>query len=177
MKKFIIALLLTACLPLSALNYWPVENYSFTAIARGGYDFVNKTPNINVGIGFSIGIFKAELEIGGTQFILPDLSEYKMPYAATMCGFTFGTKHSVYAMIGITNWALVELNSDDHTKYTLCDGFRGKAKIGANFSLTERLIFNVDLSGICPYFRRQPNQRCYVDYTNVFLSAGLGFKI
>lgn len=177
MKKFIIALLLTACLPVSALNFWPTEDYSLTVIARGGYNFLSKTPIVNGSLSVSIRYFKAEIEVGGTHVVLPDLSEYKIPYAATMCGMTFGDKHSVYAMVGITNWALVELCPDDHTKYAICDGFRGKLKIGCNFSLTEWLIFNIDFSGVCPHFTRSTKQQCYIDYASVFLSAGIGFKL
>ncbi len=177
MKKFIIALLLTACLPVSALNYWPTEEHTFTVIARGGYDFIGRTPIINGGVGASIGWLKLELEIGGTQLTFPDLSKYNLPYAATMCGFTFGDKHSVYAMIGITNWALIELNPDNHSQYALRDAFRGKIKIGCNFLITKNLIFNIDFSGICPHIERSTEQHCYRDFSSLFLSAGLGFKI
>ena len=71
MKKVMLSLLLAVLLPLSALAYNPYGNWNDVNVdvtARGGYNFLEKTPLVGGALGVNFYGFRAEVEIGYTSF-------------------------------------------------------------------------------------------------------------
>lgn len=177
MKKLIIVLLLTACLPLSAKVYTPKNNIcALDIIARGGYNFFENTPLACGSIAMQLYYFRTEMEVGWTYFPLPDNSDEHFCCVSTMVGCSYESTHSVYAMIGLANWGNAAINTDKPNLYVLKSMMRGKVKIGCNLFMTKRLFFNMDLNYIWPPLTKHPTQEIFTAYTGLNLTIGLGVR-
>ena len=176
MKKFIIALLLTAVLPFSAKTYGQfVKPLAIDITARGGYNFLENAPLAGGSVTLQIFNIRAEMELGWAQFTLPNVSKGNLCYFSTMVGYSYEFNHSVYAMIGITNWGNAELDFQKHDLYNVRSDIRGKVKVGCNLYMTQRLFFNIEMSYIWPPLS-PPGDFCY-RYSGLAITAGLGVRL
>ena len=176
MKKLIIVLLLTVAVPFSLKATTPEEqSCNIELIARGGYNFLENAPITSCAIVMQLWSIRTEMDIGWTQFTLPDNSKSNFCCISTMIGYSYITKHSFYALIGIANCGATKITTDESLPYTLESMMRGKVKVGCNLFVTKKLFFNIDLSYIWPPLKKHPE--FYTTYTGLNLTAGLGVKI
>lgn len=177
MKKLIIVLLLTACLPLSAKVYTPKNNIcALDIIARGGYNFLEKTPLACGSIAMQLYNFRTEMEVGWTYFQLPNDFKRHFCCVSTMVGYAYISTHSVYAMIGLANWGTAEIDTEESNLYILESTMRGKAKIGCNLFMTKHLFLNIDLNYVWPPLKKHPTTELFTVYTGLNLTVGLGVR-
>ena len=173
MKKIIIALFITVFLPITASAYSPTSYRDVVVdiTARGGYNFMESVPLAGGAVGVEFWGLRAELEAGWTYFNMPsDLLKQDFCYISPMIGYSYGFNHSVYAMVGITNWGYLE-NGKNEQQFRQ-DIIYGKLKVGCNLFLTRNLFVNLDLSYLLP--RRMENY-C-ITYKGFNLKGGIGFR-
>ncbi len=176
MKKLIIVLLLTVAVPFSLKATTPeAPSGNLEIIVQGGYNFLENAPITSGAIVMQLWKIRMEMDIGWTQCTLPDNSKSNFCCISTMVGYSYTTKHSFYALIGIANCGVTEITTDENHPYKLESIMSGKVKLGCNLFVTKKLFFNIGLSYLWPPLKNHSN--FYDTHTGLNLTAGLGVKI
>ena len=173
MKKIIILLLLAVVLPLSAsaYSYGGYKDVTVDITARGGYNSMENVPLVGAAVGVQFYGLRAELEAGWTTFNMPTpLAKENFCYISPMIGYYYGLNHTVYAMIGITNWGYTDLYYEEPMFKQ--DIIRAKLKVGGNLFINEHIFLNLDLNYIIP---NRMGEYC-LTYKGFNLLGGVGFK-
>ena len=176
MKKVMLSLLLAVLLPLSAFAYNPYKDWMGVHVdvtARGGYNFLEKTPLVGGALGVNFSGFRAEVEVGYASFnTCYDFSKKGFCYVSPMFGYVYGFNHEVYAMAGIMTGGLSEEDFTTGEIFYRDDAIYGKLKAGCNFFVTSNLFVNLDMSYIVP---RNYDYRC-CSYEGLNFQVGVGVR-
>lgn len=178
MKKTILALLLAMVLPISASAYSPYGSHGVAVdvTARGGYNFLEKSPIAGGAVGVNIWGFRAEFELGWTRFKMWDQDQKDLFYLAPMVGYCYSWGHDCYAMFGVSNWGSFGHIKDYYPEYAWKDTMCGKLKIGGNFFLSEHFFINVEASYMFPFYSRYYGVPVELIYQGFNLCAGVGVR-
>ncbi len=145
-----------------------------SAIAYGGYNFMESSPLVGGAIAVEAFFIRAELE-GGWSYVDTNLapSRKNFGYFSPSVGIVFGKKFQYYLMGGATTWCYIAT-----TEVTECaqdrffsDLFRWKVKSGFNITFGKRIFLNIE--GGYVFNSQSPR---YITFNNAYTRLGIGYR-
>lgn len=145
-----------------------------SALAYGGYNFMEKAPIIGGAVALEAFFIRAELE-GGWSYVDTQLtpSRKEFGYFSPSIGVVFGKKLQFYMMGGATTWCNIAT-----TAVTECpedrffaDVFCWKVKSGFNITFGKRIFLNIEGGYV---FNK--DKTGYVPFDNAYGRVGLGYR-